>query len=294
MANETIRYHSRCNEAATRCGVIRGIGHGCGERCVVDDVPPMPGGDFVPVFKSRMRRWCACAHAQNRGKGAASALVGGRDGDLSCAGCRSGVEPAEYPCCWRFFPIGGAGCLCHAIWAQSRSNSLSTGRTFLSWVAIVFTVRASPTKHGVQGCPDESAARTRLAEQGFEFCAEVTARLAPRRAHLRGADFYRPLRAEGKKIGGPMALGPSDAGQIRVSPRPAGKNRRARLIPTPLRFHSQAQITPSNATLQFRSFKAMRLMDSSARSLCGCRLWALLFTVGSEQARAYVKSGQAR
>jgi glycosyltransferase involved in cell wall biosynthesis len=199
------------NEAASIAEVIRRVlvTRVAEEILVVDD----GSTDGTAEILSRMQIAHASVmrvlrHAQNRGKGAAirtglvvatGDLVLVQDADLE-------YEPAEYPVLLAPFSdpavqvVYGSRNLRH----NPHSNfAFYWGGRFLSWVAnCLYGSRITDEATGYKVIRTGLLRELRLESEGFEFCAEVTAKLLRRGVRIREVPIsYRPRsRAQGKKI----------------------------------------------------------------------------------------------
>jgi len=199
------------NEAATVAEVIRRVlatGE-AGEIVVVDDgsadgTPEVLAGLQVrhgPVVR-------VLHHVQNRGKGAAirtglaaatGDLVLVQDADLE-------YEPAEYPALLAPFsdPVAQVVYGSRNLRHNPRSNfAFYWGGRFLSWVANrLYGSRISDEATGYKVVRTSLLRELNLQSEGFEFCAEITAKLLRRGVRICEVPIsYRPRsRAEGKKI----------------------------------------------------------------------------------------------
>ena len=199
------------NEAATLAEVIRRVlTTGVAEEVVVVDdgstdgtaevLSRLPAG-YAPVVH-------VLRHAQNRGKGAAIrtglAVITGdlvlvQDADLE-------YEPAEYPVL--LAPFSDPAVLVVYGSRNLRRNPRSNiafywGGRFLSWVANrLYGSHITDEATGYKVVRTSLLRELHLESEGFEFCAEVTAKLLRRGVRICEVPIsYRPRSwAEGKKI----------------------------------------------------------------------------------------------
>jgi len=199
------------NEAATIAEVIRRVlATGmAGEILVVDDgssdataevLSRLPAG-YAPVVR-------VLRHAQNRGKGAAIrtglAVITGdlvlvQDADLE-------YEPTEYPVLLAPFSDRAVQVVYGSrnLRRNPRSNfAFYWGGRFLSWVANrLYGSHITDEATGYKVVRTSLLRELHLESEGFEFCAEVTAKLLRRGVRICEVPIsYRPRSwAEGKKI----------------------------------------------------------------------------------------------
>jgi glycosyltransferase involved in cell wall biosynthesis len=199
------------NEVATIAEVIRRVlVTGVAEEIVVVDDGSTDGtaevlsrltADDVPVVR-------VLRHAQNRGKGAAirtglAVLTGDlvliQDADLE-------YDPLEYPVLLAPFsdPTVQVVYGSRNLRRNPRSNfAFYWGGRFLSWVANrLYDSRITDEATGYKVVRTSLLRELHLQSEGFEFCAEVTAKLLLRGVRICEVPIsYRPRSwAEGKKI----------------------------------------------------------------------------------------------
>ena len=199
------------NEAATIAEAIRRVlATGRAEEIVVVDDGSTDG---TAEILSRIQNANApvvrvLRHAQNRGKGAAirtglaiatGDLVLVQDADLE-------YEPAEYPVLLAPFSDPAVQVVYGS--RNLRRNPHSNfafywGGRFLSWVANrLYGSRLTDEATGYKVVRTSLLRELNLQSEGFEFCAEVTAKLLRRGVRICEVPIsYRPRScAEGKKI----------------------------------------------------------------------------------------------
>jgi glycosyltransferase involved in cell wall biosynthesis len=199
------------NEAATIAEAIRRVlATGRAEEIVVVDDGSTDG---TAEILSRIQNANApvvrvLRHAQNRGKGAAirtglaiatGDLVLVQDADLE-------YEPAEYPVLLAPFSDPAVQVVYGS--RNLRRNPHSNfafywGGRFLSWVANrLYGSHITDEATGYKVVRTGLLRELHLDSEGFEFCAEVTAKLLRRGVRIREVPIsYRPRsRAQGKKI----------------------------------------------------------------------------------------------
>jgi len=194
------------NEAATLPEIIRRV-HATGlvhELIVIDD----GSTDGTPDVLARLPAVRALRHERNRGKGAAirtglAAATGEvvlvQDADLE-------YDPADYPAL--LAPLAEAGV--QAVYGSRNlqrnprsSFAFYWGGRLLSGIASgLYGARLTDEATGYKVVRTEVLRALELEADGFEFCAELTAKLIRRGIQIHEVPIsYRPRSwAEGKKI----------------------------------------------------------------------------------------------